>query len=115
MKTVEKDKNLIPVFTTDRLILKGITLEDAAFYQQNFADYEVIRHLAAAVPWPYPDNDAAYFIENIIIPNQGKERWIWGLFLKSVPNEIIGGVDLWRKGHPENRGFWLLKKCGAKD
>ena len=41
-------------FETERLILKPITKQDIASYQKNFADYEVIRFLAATVPWPYP-------------------------------------------------------------
>jgi RimJ/RimL family protein N-acetyltransferase len=70
----------------------------------------VIRHLSSAVPWPYPENGAAEFIRDFILPNKGLDRWIWGIFLKSNPSELIGGVDLWRKGIPENRGFWLGRK-----
>ena len=96
--------------TTERLILRGITIEDAAAYEKYFVDYEVIRHLASTVPWPYPDDGIVDFINKIILPNQGKERWVWGIFLKTDPDELIGGVDLWRKVNPENRGFWLGKK-----
>ena len=31
------------------------------------------------------------------------------MFLKTNPNELIGAVDLYRDGKPENRGFWLGK------
>lgn len=95
---------------TPRLILKGVVLNDALAYQKYFADYEVIRHLGAGVPWPYPENGAAEFIEKFILPIQGQDRWIWGIFLKSKPHELMGVVDLWRKEIPENRGFWLGKK-----
>ncbi len=27
---------------------------------------------------------------------------------------MVGAVDLWREGHPENRGFWLARKCWGK-
>lgn len=100
----------LPKFETQRLILKGITLEDASSYEKNFVDYEVIRHLSSAVPWPYPKGGVEDFIKKVILPNQGKNRWVWGVFLKQNPNELIGAIDLWREGKPENRGFWLAKK-----
>lgn len=50
------------------------------------------------------------YIENVLLAEQGKDRWFWGLFLKTNPTELIGGIDLWRKGIPENRGFWIGKK-----
>lgn len=95
---------------TRRLILKPIEIDHASSYEKNFVDYEVIRHLSASVPWPYPEDGIRNFIKDYIIPNQGKDRWSWGMFLKSSPNEMIGGVELWRKGCPENRGFWLGKE-----
>ena len=39
---------------------------------------------------------------------------MWGVFEISSPNELIGCVDLWRDGHPENRGFWLGKNFWGK-
>ena len=101
----------VPSLETDRLVLKAITKEDAHFYHQNFVDYEVIKNLAAGVPWPYPENGISDFIEEVILPSyESNERWIWGLFLKDNLQEIIGVIDLWKEGHPEHRGFWLAKK-----
>jgi [ribosomal protein S5]-alanine N-acetyltransferase len=99
----------LPVFETERLILRGPTLRDAPAYEKNFVDYEVIRSLAAAVPWPYPKNGVVTWIEGIL-KNQAVDRWVWGIFLKSNPAELIGVIDLWREATPENRGFWLGKK-----
>jgi [ribosomal protein S5]-alanine N-acetyltransferase len=45
----------LPVFTTERLILREVTEADAPSYEKNFVDYEVISQLAATVPWPYPE------------------------------------------------------------
>lgn len=104
----------LPVFKTERLILREIELSDEPSYKENFVDYEVIRHLSSAVPWPYPENGIKDFIENFILPNQGKDRWMWGIFLKENPTELIGVVDLWRMGKPENRGFWLARKYWGK-
>jgi ribosomal-protein-alanine N-acetyltransferase len=107
-------KKDLPVFTTSRLILKAVTIEDAPAYQRHFSDYEVIRYLSSQVPWPYPDNGAEFFIQNMILPRQGIDRWCWGIFEKDNANELIGAVDLWRVPIPENRGFWLGKKFWGK-
>ena len=104
----------ISTFTTERLLLRGVLLSDAAAYQKNFADCEVIKYLSSAVPWPYPENGAEFFIKNIVLPNQGKDRWNWGIFLKENPSELVGAVELFRPGKPENRGFWLAKKHWGK-
>ncbi len=104
----------VPTFSTERLILRRPTLADAASYQRHFADYEVIRHLASHISWPYPPDGARQFLCNVILPNQGNDRWAWGIFLKENPAEIIGLVDLWRDGRPEHRGFWLSRQHWGK-
>jgi [ribosomal protein S5]-alanine N-acetyltransferase len=77
-------------------------------------NYEVIRYLSSQVPWPYPENGTEFFIQNMILPRQGKDRWCWGIFEIDNPNELIGAVDLWRNPIPENRGFWLGKMFWGK-
>lgn len=104
-----KDEKL-PRFSTERLLLREVKLTDRYSYKRNFVDYDVIRTLSNAVPWPYPENGVEDFLGNVIIPNQGKDRWMWGIFLKTKPDELIGCVELWRQGRPEHRGFWLAKK-----
>ena len=99
-----------PSFETKRLILRPVSLEYLADYEKYFIDYEVIRQLAAVVPWPYPKDGVRTFLEQVIFPAQGKDRWMWGIFLKENPEELIGAVDLYRQGRPENRGFWLGRK-----
>lgn len=100
----------VPRFETERLLLKEISLKDAESYQKNFAHWDIIRYLAKHVPWPYPENGAQEFIRNVILPQQGKERWWWGVFLKDQPDELIGVVEFYRDTVPDNRGFWLAKK-----
>jgi len=102
--------SIIPIFKTERLILKAPTEDDAPAYRQYFVDYEVIRHLSSGVPWPYPDGGVLDFMKENIIAKQGNDNWFWGLFLKENPSELIGGIELWRKSKPENRGFWLGRK-----
>lgn len=91
----------------DRLILRPVTTLDIPAYEKHFIDYEVIRHLSGSIPWPYPENGVADWMVNHILALQGQDRWFWGIFLKDNPSELIGGVELWRPGTPENRGFWL--------
>jgi len=97
----------VPSLETERLFLREVTEENSLDYEKYFVDWEVIRFLSSVVPWPYPEGGVSEYIRNVIIPNQGKDKWVWGIFLKSNPNELIGVVDLWRSGSPENRGFWL--------
>lgn len=100
----------IPAFNTDRLQLRNIGEQDIPAYEKHFVDYEVIRHLGSVVPWPYPDNGVRDYIINVIIAEQGTNRWSWGIFRQHEPAELIGGVTLFRPGTPENRGFWLGRK-----
>ena len=101
----------LPVFETERLRLRGVLPCDIECYTRGFVDFEVVRELSAAVPWPYPSEGVADYVNDVIIPNQGNDRWVWGIFLKTNPHELIGVVDLWRDGRPENRGFWLARHC----
>jgi len=104
----------LPEFETERLFLRGVEASDIPTYQRNFADYEVIQHLSHKVPWPFPENGVRDFLEAVIWPKQGINRWAWALFEKEKRDEVIGIVDLWREGCPENRGFWLAKKHWGK-
>lgn len=101
---------VIPTLKTERLVLKEINESDFPSYEKHFNDYNVIRHLAAAVPWPFPKNGVRDYYLGNIKPQLGKDKWMWGIFLKTKPSELIGAVELWRQCSPENRGFWL----GAK-
>jgi ribosomal-protein-alanine N-acetyltransferase len=104
----------IPTFETKRLILRPVVESDAISWQKHFDDYEVIRNLSAHVPWPYPKDGVLSFLKSSILPTQGKDQWVWGLFLKEAPDELVGVVHLWREGRPEHRGFWLSRKHWGK-
>lgn len=103
-----------PTFETKRLILRPIHPGDLPSYQKNFNDYEIIRYLAAHVPWPYPENGAEEYYYKMLLPKRGKDYWHWGIFLKEDPAETIGGIDLWRSSNIDNRGFWLARKHWGK-
>jgi|SRR5580658_6841702 ribosomal-protein-alanine N-acetyltransferase len=100
----------LPLLRTERLLLREITESDAPAYERNFVDYAVISQLSAAVPWPYPGGGVLDWIRTQVMPMQGRDKWVWGIFLKERPDDVIGVVDLWRKPSPENRGFWLGRK-----
>lgn len=103
-----------PPFETEHLILRPITPDDLPSYQKNFNDYEIIRYLAALVPWPYPENGVEDYYHNRLRPKQGKDYWHWGIFLKNNPQETIGAIDLWRNSTVDNRGFWLARQHWGK-
>jgi ribosomal-protein-alanine N-acetyltransferase len=98
---------VIPTLTTPRLLLPSLKLEDAAQIQLLFPHWEIVRYLAAQVPWPYPPDGAHRFIRDMALPAAERgEAWHWTLRLKSNPDQIIGSIDL-RKKENDNRGFWL--------
>lgn len=104
----------IPTFHTPRLTLREIVKTDTIAYEKYFIDYNVIRTLTWLVPWPYPEGGVLEHLENQVFPKQGKDKWVWAITLKENPAELIGVVDLWREGKPENRGFWLGHKFWGK-
>ncbi len=97
----------IPILKTKKLVLVPLDLKHAESYEKNFLDYEVIRYLSHHVPWPYPKNGVKEYIQTFILPRQGNDYWAWAITQKTEPNEVIGCIDFWRNGNPENRGFWL--------
>ena len=113
MNNIHKNSQ-VPIFQTERLILRDITEDDVDAYEKYFVDYDVISHLSSAVPWPYPRDGIINYFHTEILAKQGIDHWFWGISLKDNPAELIGGVSLWRKGVPENRGFWLGKKFWGK-
>ncbi|MDY0920739.1 GNAT family N-acetyltransferase [Leclercia sp. CFBP8987] len=97
-----------PPLETERLLLKPLTLEDAPQIQRIFPRWEIVRYLVASVPWPYPDNGAQHYVENVALPasKEGK-GWFWTLRRKAEPQEVIGVICL-MDTPDNNRGFWLV-------
>lgn len=100
----------VPTLITSRLILRQVNPTDYPSYHKNINDYEVIKYLSSKVPWPYPENGVAFYMENVVAKDLGVDRWLWGICLKEKPDEVVGAVELWRNPCPENRGFWLARK-----
>ena len=96
----------IPSLETRRLLLRPLELADAEQAQILFPHWEIVKHLNAVVPWPYPPDGARTFYEQVALPAMERgEQWTWSLFLKAVPWQLIGSISLIRG--EENRGFWL--------
>jgi RimJ/RimL family protein N-acetyltransferase len=88
------------------LLLRPLELADAEQAQILFPHWEIVKHLNAVVPWPYPPDGARAFYEQVALPAMERgEQWTWSLFLKTEPGQLIGSISLIRG--EENRGFWL--------
>lgn len=97
----------LPVLTTARLILRPLTLEDAPAVQALFPRWEIVRFLAATVPWPYPDDGALRFIRDAALPAMAEGRqWHWSIRPRDAPERLIGAINL-STMPDDNRGFWL--------
>ncbi len=98
---------MIPTLETRRLWLRPLELADAEQTQRIFPEWEVVRYLAARVPWPYPPDGATTFYRDVALPAMERgEAWHWSLRLKENPELLIGNITL-RRGDDKNRGFWL--------
>jgi RimJ/RimL family protein N-acetyltransferase len=98
---------MTPALETPRLLLRPLEFADAEQIQILFPQWEIVRYLAAQVPWPYPADGTLHFIRDLALPAVERgEAWHWTLRLKSDPGQIIGSIDL-RKKENDNRGFWL--------
>ena len=98
---------MTPTLHTARLVLQPLELADAAQVQQLFPQWEIVRHLASVVPWPYPPDGANQFYQHVVLPAVARgDAWHWTLRLKTHPEQVIGSVAV-SKGIDINRGFWL--------
>jgi [ribosomal protein S5]-alanine N-acetyltransferase len=98
---------MTPTLETARLLLKPLQLEDAEQVQRIFPQWEIVQHLNARVPWPYPlDGVRKFYTEQTLPAIERGDEWNWTLRLKTSPDQIIGDISLVRGEH-DNRGFWL--------
>lgn len=103
----------IPTLETKRLILRPVSIDDAPAIQKYFNNWNIIKNLSTAAPWPYPDNGAETFLCDIALPAMKKgEACVWGILSKEEgATEVIGIVDYRKTATPDggNRGFWLAE------
>jgi [ribosomal protein S5]-alanine N-acetyltransferase len=53
---------------TERLLLRPLEVADAPAAQALFPRWEIVRYLAAVVPWPYPSDGALTFYRDVALP-----------------------------------------------
>lgn len=99
---------MTPLLETPRLLLRPLALSDAAQLQRVFPQWEIVRHLGARVPWPYPPDGALRYVRDVALKGMAEGReWHWTLRLRSAPELIIGAISL-RREEAKNRGFWIV-------
>jgi RimJ/RimL family protein N-acetyltransferase len=109
MSTFAKPLPPPPVLETRRLVLRPLTHDDAPALQRRFPRWDVVRYLNPRVPWPYPADGAARFIEICLGEMARGEKHHWSIRLKDGPDELIGSINLWPDDGKSRdmRGFWL--------
>lgn len=101
---------MVPLMTpleTDRLILLPLTPANAPAIQAAFPVWEVVRWLANAAPWPYPEDGAETVVSQVALPAMADgTAWHWTIRRKAEPERLIGVVSLTDRPD-DNRGFWI--------
>ena len=98
---------MIPDLETPRLWLRPLMIEDADQIQEHISDWEVVRLMSAAIPWPYPPDGALTWCRDVALPQMARgDAWYWTMRLKDDPDQVIGVVSL-MKAEGNNRGFWV--------
>lgn len=97
-----------PVLETERLILRPLAERDTPAIQHLFPQWELVKHLYAAVPWPYPDDGAATNMAQCLEDRAKGLKFYWAITLKGS-DELRGRIDLWAfdPERRDSRGFWL--------
>ncbi len=101
--------SLTPVLHTERLTLRPCRLEDTPVIQRRFNHWDVVKYLAAQVPWPYPDDGAATNMVETLAEMAAGKKMMWAITLKGAQDELIGRIDLWPDDgiSRTQRGFWI--------
>ncbi len=87
--------------------MQPLEVGDAEQIQELFPHWEIVRYLQNVVPWPYPTDGALKHLRDVALPAiERGEQWAWTLRLKTVPEHVIGSINL-RKAERNHRGFWM--------
>lgn len=80
---------------TERLLLIPLTADDAPQIQVLFPQWEIVRYLAAGFPWPFPEDGASRYVNNVALPAAANgTAWFWTIRLKTAPERVIGLITL---------------------
>jgi len=98
---------VIPTLEIQRLVLRPLTLQDADQIQERSPEWDVVRFMAAAIPWPYPSDGALTWCRDVALPQMAcGDAWHWTVRLRDEPDQVIGVISLMRT-KDNNRGFWV--------
>ncbi len=101
-------KQPIVALETPRLRLTPLQETDAPRIQVLFPNYNVLRFINAAVPWPYPEDGASSFVEQSLLRMAAQEEYVWAIFRKDFQDEgLIGVISLSPAAIEDSRGFWI--------
>ena len=97
-----------PVLETARLILRPLRPDDTPAIQRIFPQWDVVRWLGPAIPWPYPDDGAATNMADCLAKRARGDQFYWAITLKG-DDALRGRIDLWPFDgeRRDMRGFWL--------
>jgi RimJ/RimL family protein N-acetyltransferase len=103
-----------PALETSRLYLRPLQAEDALQIQKIFPQWEIVHHLAAGFPWPFPDDGASRYVNMLALPASAKGlAWFWTIRRKEEPSAMIGLISL-SDEKDNNRGFWIVPEWQRK-
>ncbi|MGK9522714.1 GNAT family N-acetyltransferase, partial [Salmonella enterica subsp. enterica] len=85
--------------------LKPLVSKDALQIQKLYPRWEIVRYMVSSVPWPFPDNGAAHYVNNVALPAMAKgHAWVWTIRHRDNPDNLIGVICL-DEAEDNNRGF----------
>ncbi len=92
-----------------------MSLNDAPQIQLLINDWEVVKWLSDAIPWPYPANGAEEYLSRTLSEIAEGGRYVWAITLKSdEESKLIGVIDLFPNNPNDHRGFWLASRFHGK-
>ena len=113
MERIGDRARVVPQLDTARLILRPLELADAGQIQRLFPHWEIVKHLAAVVPWPYPPDGALTYIRDVALPAIARgEEGHWTRRLKTAPDERIGCIGLKNSSHDRERKMQRSRQRG---
>lgn len=96
-----------PILEAPRLILRPSVFEDHVWVQQLFPHWDIVKHMNASVPWPYPADGARQYYEHVFMPDIASGKSLGWAVTEKASGVPMGVLQLTPKSDTDNRGFWL--------
>jgi ribosomal-protein-alanine N-acetyltransferase len=99
-----------PVLHTERLILRPIEQHDVPTVQREFGRWNIIKNMTKKCPWPYPKDGAMHWFTHSVLPGYAtKSGALWAIAKRSMPEALIGVIDVREDIGDGHRGFWMAE------